>query len=207
MYKVFIENRPVIFSAVKSSEFDGIVYDSDLIDKIDSQLISEWNLLQKNQSVFIICRQLQHDFERLFANFEHIYAAGGIVKRNSSLLFIKRNGFWDIPKGKLEKDEDPQEGALREIEEECGISGMIIQDLLIKTYHTYHYHGKPVLKETTWYALNYNGTEKTQAQSEEGITEVAWFSMNELDTIKNNTFASIIDVLEAYEKLVFNSMN
>jgi 8-oxo-dGTP pyrophosphatase MutT (NUDIX family) len=207
MYKVFIENRPVIFSTVKPAGFDGIVYDAGLIDKIDSKLLIEWNLLQKNQSIFVVCQQMQNDFRRLFADFEFIHAAGGIVKRNATLLFIKRNGFWDIPKGKLEQDENPEEGALREIEEECGISGMSIHHTLIKTYHTYYYFGKPTLKETTWYAVNYNGPEKTITQSEEGITEAVWFSINELDTVKNNTFASILDVIEAYEKLDFNSMN
>ena len=200
MYKVFIENRPVIFSSVKPVGFDGILYDASLIDKIDTKLMREWELLQENQPILVVCQQLQNDFKRLFVDFDFIHAAGGIVRRDSSLLFIKRNGFWDIPKGKLEKDENPQEGALREIEEECGISGMTIEQLLTKTYHTYQYLGKPTLKETTWYALNYNGTEQTIGQIEEGITEVVWFSMDELGILKTNTFASIIEVIEAYEK-------
>ena len=37
------------------------------------------------------------------------------------LLKKKQYGLWEIPKGKIEKDESELETAFREIEEECGI--------------------------------------------------------------------------------------
>ncbi|MFT4602413.1 MAG: 8-oxo-dGTP pyrophosphatase MutT (NUDIX family), partial [Arenicella sp.] len=52
-----------------------------------------------------------------FENFKFIEAAGGLVEFKGKFLFIKRNGLWDIPKGKLEKGESIEEGAVREIEE------------------------------------------------------------------------------------------
>ena len=52
-----------------------------------------------------------------------IEAAGGLViNRKGEYLFIYRNDKWDLPKGKLEKGERKRQGAVREVEEECGIT-------------------------------------------------------------------------------------
>ena len=56
-----------------------------------------------------------------FKDHNFIEAAGGLVQSNQKFLFIKRQDVWDIPKGKLEKNEEVEAGALREIEEECGV--------------------------------------------------------------------------------------
>src|SRR3569833_145078 len=51
-----------------------------------------------------------------------IEAAGGVVENDKGdLLFIYRNIKWDLPKGKLEIGEMKKVGAVREVEEECGI--------------------------------------------------------------------------------------
>ncbi|MDP3432455.1 MAG: NUDIX domain-containing protein, partial [Bacteroidota bacterium] len=56
--------------------------------------------------------------------FVEIPAAGGLVKSSGqSLLFIKRLGVWDLPKGKIDMDETPEIAAIREVEEECGVKG------------------------------------------------------------------------------------
>ena len=69
-----------------------------------------------------------------FSNFKKIKAAGGIVKSDDQQLFIKRNGKWDIPKGKMEKGEKSRETAIREIQEECGLEGnLTIEGKLMKT--------------------------------------------------------------------------
>lgn len=134
-----------------------------------------------------------------FSNFKKIKAAGGIVKFYNELLFIKRNGKWDIPKGKMEKGEKPRETAIREIKEECGLKGdLTIESKLMKTYHCYFMIEKSVLKKTTWFILNYEGSNQVEAQIEEGITEVVWLKKNQLSKVKKNTFSSVRDVLEYY---------
>lgn len=134
-----------------------------------------------------------------FSNFKKIKAAGGIVKSGSEQLFIKRNGKWDIPKGKMEKGEKPRETAIREIQEECGLKGnLTIESKLLKTYHCYFMYDQSVLKKTTWFVLNYEGSKTVEAQAEEGITEVVWLKKNQLSKVKNNTFSSVRDVLEYY---------
>lgn len=160
---------------------------SDLISKI----VAEQQFVSENP---------EEQMNNFFSNFKNLEAAGGIVVRDEELLFIKRNGFWDIPKGKREKDETPEETAVREIEEECGLNGKLtIRKKLIDTFHTYEFKNKSVLKKTHWFLLDYSGKKFTNPQLEEGITEVIWLNSKGLKTIKEKTYASIIDVLQAFE--------
>lgn len=136
-----------------------------------------------------------------FPAHKFIEAAGGIVQRENKFLFIKRNGFWDIPKGKLEKGESPEHGAIREIEEECGLIKPIIKKHLIDTWHTYEHKKKRVLKKTYWFWLD-EGKEKVKLvpQIEEGITELDFFGKEKFEMIRANTFLSIVEVIDTFEK-------
>jgi 8-oxo-dGTP pyrophosphatase MutT (NUDIX family) len=136
-----------------------------------------------------------------FVGYKFIEAAGGIVKSENSFLFIKRNGLWDIPKGKIEKKETPEIAAIREIQEECGITGeLIIRIKIIDTYHTYKFKNKSVLKKTHWYYLDYFGDKSTKPQLEEGITEIQWLPLNRFSIIESTTYPSIRDVLTEFGK-------
>jgi len=136
-----------------------------------------------------------------FNDHQFIEAAGGIVEKNNNFLFIKRNGWWDIPKGKLEKNETPEIGAVREIEEECGVINPKIKKLLLVTWHTYQHREKMVLKKTYWYWL-IDQIKSTHLipQIEEGITEVRFFAPEEFYIIQKETYLSINEVLDALKK-------
>ena len=55
-------------------------------------------------------------FKDFADNYTLIQAAGGLVfNKENQLLTIKRNGLWDLPKGKIEKHEDQRAAALREV--------------------------------------------------------------------------------------------
>ena len=76
------------------------------------------------------------NWEIFCADYLLIEAAGGLVYNNEcQLLMIFRNNKWDLPKGKLEQNENTKECAIREVEEECGISGLsflnALQDTII----------------------------------------------------------------------------
>jgi 8-oxo-dGTP pyrophosphatase MutT (NUDIX family) len=125
-----------------------------------------------------------------------IEAAGGVVKnKDGKYLFIYRNDKWDLPKGKIEKGEKTKVAAVREVEEECGITVSKLGDKICKTYHVYISREEVVLKKTHWYKMKYNGNEKLKPQKEEGITDVRWFKKKDTDAIVANTFSSIMDVL------------
>ena len=77
-----------------------------------------------------------------------IEAAGGLVyNSDKKALMIFRNGKWDLPKGKIELGELIEECAIREVEEECGIYDLQIENKLIDTYHTYVLNSIKVLKK------------------------------------------------------------
>ena len=133
--------------------------------------------------------------------FVEIPAAGGLVKSsNDSLLFIKRLGFWDLPKGKIDKGETPGVAAIREVEEECGVKGLRIIGQLESTYHIYrspflNFSDNLVLKETKWFLMSCEDDQTLIPQSEENIEEVKWFALNELDAVMKNTYLSLQEFL------------
>ena len=199
MYKVFIENTPL--HIIEKKDFIPndvfIIYENDL-SLMKESLFQVLNSLNGSLPVYLISPSVEVTFAKLFENFDFIEAAGGIVKRKKSYLFIKRNGLWDIPKGKIEINESVELAAVREIEEECGILNPKIEHMICITYHTYLYKGIATIKKTYWFSLLYDGDKKTTAQLEEGITKVKWFKEDEIFKIKSNTFPSISDVLDCY---------
>jgi 8-oxo-dGTP pyrophosphatase MutT (NUDIX family) len=135
------------------------------------------------------------------SRFVEIPAAGGLVQnKDGSLLFIRRLGVWDLPKGKTEKNETPENAAIREVEEECGITNLQIVRSLDSTFHIYRSPYLPVpknvvLKETLWFLMTYSGDEIPAPQTEEHIEEVRWFAKTELDRVLDDTYLSLRDFL------------
>lgn len=202
MYKVFIENITLKFIS-KEEDYNSnelLFCESSASDGLDAlkKVISDFS--GSTVSLNYICKDPQLSFEQYFKEFDKIEAAGGIVKRKSSFLFIKRNGLWDIPKGKIDEGETPEIAAVREIEEECGVCNAQIEKFICNTYHTYTYKGCPTIKKTYWYALSYNGPKVEKPQIEEGITKVKWMKQHKITKVIDNTFLSIIDVIETYFK-------
>lgn len=135
--------------------------------------------------------------ERFRKAFKYIYAAGGLIEQDGRYLFIYRMGTWDLPKGKLEKNEDPRDGAIRECEEECGISELAIIRDLNPTYHMYEHkkHGY-ALKKTYWYLMTSAYKGQLVPQTEELIEKVEWFSPAAIkETVYENTYFAILDVI------------
>lgn len=145
---------------------------------------------------YILCDDARAFLKKIVRSNILIEAAGGLVKNSKgNYLFIYRNDKWDLPKGKLEKGEKPKEGAVREVEEECGIRIDDCGKKIINTYHVYTLKGEVVLKKTYWYKMKYKGKGKLKPQTEEGITDVQWFDKGRIATVTGNTFPSIVDVL------------
>jgi hypothetical protein len=131
-----------------------------------------------------------------------IKAAGGLVENSKGeFLFIFRNKKWDLPKGKVEKNEPIKITAVREVEEECGVRVEKRDKCLCKTYHIYELNGKIILKKTNWYKMYVKGVPKLIPQKEEGITTASWVGASGIKAKTQNTYPLILDVLEA-ESLV-----
>ena len=113
--------------------------------------------------------------------FTRIAAGGGIVRNlKQDYLFINRLGKWDLPKGKLHKNEPAVEGALREVMEETGLTTLSVIKPLPSTFHIYtDRKGKEILKETYWFEMLCTEDQLLVPQLEEDITEVRWFAPDE----------------------------
>jgi hypothetical protein len=201
MYKVFIYDKPVILSAYPDiilpfgePELKFQINDSESIKQAFGLLV-EANfkfssvLLYNNEST----KKLLHDF---ISAFKYLEAAGGVVMNsNKERLFIHRFGRWDLPKGKLEKGESPAEAALREVEEETGITGPTISYELPSSFHMYFHKDKWILKRNFWFAMQYIGNQPLIPQLEESIIRAEWINLKGMDAIFSNTYNSLLDLL------------
>ena len=132
--------------------------------------------------------------------FTFVKAAGGVVWRDDKLLFIFRDGKWDLPKGKADDGETIENTAIREVEEECGISNLQIVKKLSSTFHIYKSpHSKLrneyIFKETVWFEMSYSGNDLGTPQSDEGITELRWLNRSELNLVLDNTYENIKEII------------
>jgi len=127
-------------------------------------------------------------FKLFKKNFKFVKAAGGLVRNeNGQYLFIKRFGIPDLPKGKLKKGEGPEQGAIREVEEETGVKDLKIVKKLAPTFHVYERNGKTILKKTFWYLMTTLSKQDLIPQTEEDITEAMWLdSDNSLEALKKS---------------------
>ena len=113
-----------------------------------------------------------------------VKAAGGVVVRGKKILFIKKNGRWEFPKGRLKKGANRKKTAVREISEETGIKKKHLNIImpLIPTHHHNKISGSTVVKETSWFLIEYSGDPKRRLipEKKEGITKCKWFTLDEL---------------------------
>ncbi len=136
-------------------------------------------------------------FRFIASHFEPAEAAGGLVKNEQNqLLFIFRQGKWDLPKGHCEKNETVEETALREVEEECGIEQLKIICPLPTTYHVYELKkDRWIIKKTWWYLMHSSSRKKPRPQSSEQIESAQWFKKENLEKVFENTYGSVKEVV------------
>jgi len=200
MYKIFLNNKPVILSASKPKS----PRNTTLLKRFKGKKHLEKLLRTFAESDEFSMLVVHHwDLDDLFYAFRRIYkvihAAGGLVKNSQGeLLVIKRNGKWDIPKGKMDPGEKPKQTALREVQEECGVSGLSIRSDLGITYHVYRDKGVEWLKKTWWYHMDTTFEGELVPQVEEGITKVKWVKPEKLPAYSHNTYQSIREIFQAF---------
>ena len=140
---------------------------------------------------------ITENWESFCANHMLIEAAGGLVYNDKNQLrMIFRNGRWDLPKGKLEVGENIEQCAMREVEEECGVSGLIITQQLQETYHTYEINGQKILKRTYWFEMKSSFKGNLTPQNKEGITVAVWVDEQDIAEKLENSFGNIIELFK-----------
>lgn len=147
----------------------------------------------------VIVEVLEMDLSKVLMecikHYHFVQAAGGLVRNTENeILFIFRNGKWDLPKGHKEVYETIDQTAVREVEEECGIHDLILENKAGVTYHTYYMNGKHELKETHWYFMRTN-TQRLVPQKEEGIEKAEWISKDRMQEIISGCYLSLQNLL------------
>ncbi len=198
MYKIYFENRIIIICSEMNS--DNLKNNEKLIHhknkksfyKVVKEFKKDTNIIR----LFVQTKKPKKVLKQIRKMYKKIDAAGGLVLNNQGhILMIKRMGVWDLPKGKIEKGENRKEAAVREVEEECGITNLFVEKKIGRIHHTYTYQEKNMFKTTHWFLMRYEGDEAVTPQTEEDITEVNWKNPEEIKNIITNTYKSLVDIL------------
>lgn len=196
MYKVFIEDKYLIFSGSPCAGADALV--ADVSDADNASLAK---LLQKLQ--FTKCLNvISADTEKVFGNFllsaPLVCAGGGLVTNpKGEVLMIFRNGHWDLPKGKLERGERIESCAVREVTEECSVSAIELGEFIIDTFHCYRIGGQWVIKQTWWFRMFSPGAQVPSPQTAEGILRAEWVDEAHLPKLLESSYPNIREVFRA----------
>jgi 8-oxo-dGTP pyrophosphatase MutT (NUDIX family) len=203
MYKIYINETPLILTNTDGVLPEWKVDPATLVVKFLGKIKFLYNyidMLEKNPKYHRIVLHTA-DVDRMWADFQSIYkiieAAGGTVHNaKNELLVIFRRDFWDLPKGKIDKGETPEQAAVREVQEETGLETVLLENHIINTYHTYSLKGKRILKKTYWYAMKTTET-KLIPQYTEDIERADWVNLADFLAKSPTIYGSIIDVMQA----------
>ena len=196
MYKVHFENRFIFLSPEPDRlQKYGLFHKFNDTNEL-YRLIADFQTNPEMHSINVYCTDIRHLWKIFRIYFTEVAAAGGLVQHTSGrFLFIEKKGKLDLPKGHLEKGEEPEACAMREVSEECGITGHKIIKALEPSYHTYTWEGISYLKKTSWFLMNYEGELVREPQVEEGITKVEWLLPDELSKLRETAWLSLTDLI------------
>lgn len=199
MYKVFVNDKPFFLTneIVKETDFKIFLLESTDIEQLVIKMFNN-----KIKKCYLYYPDEKVMFKKLKEKIPVQRAGGGLVYNNKGeVLFIFRNGKWDLPKGGKEKKEKMRATAMREVEEETGVNKLAITKKLQKTYHIFKRNGIYKLKITQWYEMTsaFDGT--AVGQLDEGIEKVAWLSPEQIKEALQNSYENIKLLFEE-EKLL-----
>ncbi|EHQ41881.1 NUDIX hydrolase [Myroides odoratus] len=189
MYKVFVNDKPLFLTDKIEKETDFQLF---LLDSVDIDKIIIKYFQNKIDKAFLYHPDEKAMMKRLKEKIPVQKAGGGVVyNAEGKVLFIKRNGKWDLPKGGIEKYEEIADTAVREVEEETGARELKVIRKLPKTYHIFKRNGKYRLKITSWFEMSTSYDGPLIGQAEEGIEEVVWFDKEQIKEAMSNSYENI----------------
>ncbi|HEV7347231.1 NUDIX hydrolase [Telluribacter sp.] len=151
-------------------------------------------------SITLATRDKASVVEKIKSLFKVIKAAGGVVVKENKWLLMYRRKKWDLPKGKLDKGETSRKAAMREIEEETGVTA-VLKDKICTTWHTYTFNNNRILKRTKWYLLDCVDDSRLEPQQEEDIEKLEWLSPRQAQSVLINSYSSIRYVVECLQHM------
>tara|TARA_B110000259_G_scaffold47625_1_gene55497 strand:- start:1487 stop:2083 length:597 start_codon:yes stop_codon:yes gene_type:complete len=195
MYKVFYNQKPLFFTTDLTNNSDETPL---LFIKYTSALVIVNALRNKNTKAVYLYHPKEEKLEKHFLkHFPVVEAAGGLVEHTDGrYLFIYRNDKWDLPKGKIEKNEVIIDAAIREVTEETGVGDLMVTKPLNTTYHVFNSKGKFKLKKTYWFLMKSNYNAPLVPQEEENIQAAVWRPRADFPLLMENAYENIKILLE-----------
>ncbi len=111
-------------------------------------------------------------------------SSGGVIFRNSrkgievALIAVKNKTVWCLPKGAIDKNEDFQTAAVREVREETGLSGEVIDEIGKISYWYFSKDENVKFNKTVYFYLMEYKSGSTDAHDHE-VDEASWFPIGE----------------------------
>lgn len=189
MHTIYVGDKPIILTTEIKKETN---FKSFLLKSID--IIKVIKMLNNTdlEAIHLIAKKPEKLLKQFFKLLPNVIAGGGkVYNSNNDILFIYRNDKWDLPKGKAERNESIEETALREVEEETGVTGLKITKPLPTTYHIFKRQGIYKLKITYWFEMTTNYNAELYPQEAEGITKVEWLTNKASKKALENSYANI----------------
>ena len=189
MYKVFVNDKPITLTTKVEQETDfknyllNTVHIGKVIKDLNTTSLKEVRLIHKDEDKLL---------KKFLKKLPNVVAGGGkVFNDHGDILFIYRNDKWDLPKGKIETHESIQRGAMREVEEETGVSGLAIKKSLNTTYHIFKRNGRYKIKITYWFEMYTSFHGVLFPELNEGITKAKWLGKKKVDKALKNSYANI----------------
>lgn len=198
MYRLFCNNKMLVCRNFFEHFLDADIDKNKLPSQLFENTLDKIKNWLENGEENLYLDDIDNDI--LAAVFKEIFhfapAAGGLVLINKSIVAIERNGRMDLPKGHIEKNEQDNIAAMREVEEETAISNLSIIKRLPASHHCYLLNNQWTLKKTSWFLMKSDDEFKPKPQEEEGISKVFLLNKDNVNYFLENTYPSIRLALE-----------
>lgn len=189
MHYIFVNDKPIILTTKVEKETD---FKNFLLKDVSMDTVIKTLSNKKIKSVRLIHHSEKTLLKKFLKKLPVVVAGGGkVYNTDGAILFIYRNDKWDLPKGKIEGSESIEATAIREVEEETGVTGLSITKPLQTTYHLFKRNGKLKIKVTYWFEMKTNFNGNLWPQEDEGITKVEWLKDAEVTEALKNSYANI----------------
>ena len=191
MYKVFFNQKLILLTTdiISPKEDSPFFYVKFTNKKFVVQMLKS-----KKVKMLYLYHSKEDKLWYYFLNmFKLIEAAGGLVRnlKTNHFLFIFRNKKWDLPKGRINKNEHVKHAAIREVEEETGVENLSITKPINTTYHIFKRNGKYRLKKTFWYLMETDYIGELTPETKEGIEKAIWIEKKLIVSLRSEMYQNI----------------
>jgi 8-oxo-dGTP pyrophosphatase MutT (NUDIX family) len=134
-------------------------------------------------------------------------SSGGVIFRRHdaslevALVAVKGGNVWCLPKGIIDKGEVPEKTAIREVAEETGLKGTIIEKLGEITYWYYIKEENTKCRKTVhFFLMEYEGGDVSNHDWE--VDEAAWFPIDE--ALKKASYKGEKEMIEKAREILLS---